>query len=219
MRKVCGVFLAASLLAPMAQAGKLVCWTDENGRKACGDRLPPQYAKQERQILDAQGRVVSTESRQKTSEELAEERRQAEAAEAEKTRLAKQIKYDKYLTQTFVTVQDLEASRDSRLRSLDSNLNLTAKADVDNEAALQKLKAKADAAKAGGKPVEPNLQKQIDQYEKTLAESKQVRQQRLKEREALSQKFAADISRYNALRSGQIKAGAVAGAETSITTQ
>ena len=26
-------------------AGSIVCWTDENGRRACGDRVPPQYAR------------------------------------------------------------------------------------------------------------------------------------------------------------------------------
>ena len=46
----------ASAATPVSAAG-IVCWDEADGRRACGDRVPPEYARRERQVYDKTGRV------------------------------------------------------------------------------------------------------------------------------------------------------------------
>lgn len=207
-------FLLISLAAaPAAQAGKLVCWTDDKGQRACGDRVPPQYAKGERQVLDAHGRVVQKQGRQKTEAEVAEEERKAAAVIAEKERFEKQSKDDRFLLQTFNTPQDLEQSRDSRLRALNAQIVLNDKSIADSEKTLKSLQERAAQDKKEGKPVDASLEKQIRQFEADIAESRAAREQKLKDQAAIKSKFGNDIERFNKLKSRQIEIGAAATAE------
>ena len=90
MRNLTFPLIVLMLAVPAVHAGKLACWTDDKGQKACGDRVPPQYAKKERQVLDGHGRVIQTQSREKTPEEIAEARQKEEAAAADKMRFEQQ---------------------------------------------------------------------------------------------------------------------------------
>src|SRR5690606_23800396 len=101
---------AASPLVLHAQtpARKIVCWTGENGHRACGDRGPPQYARQERQVYDASGRVVETIGRQKTPDEIAEAERRAAEQEAGRKRAEEQAAYDRFMLTSFSSVAELE---------------------------------------------------------------------------------------------------------------
>jgi len=210
--------LATVLIAPTAQAGKLVCWTDDKGQRACGDRVPPQYAKGEREVLDAQGRVIDKQGRQKTPEEVAEVERKAAAETAEKERFEKQAKYDRFLLQTFGSAKELEQSRDARLRALNGQMVLNDKSIADTEKTVKSLQDRAAAAKKANKPVDAALAKQIKQFEAALTESRAAREQKTRDQAAIAAKFNADIERYNKLRSHEIELGAAvapAPAETS----
>lgn len=201
--------LAALTFVPTAQAaGKLVCWTDNKGQRACGDRVPPEYAKGEREVLDGQGRVVEKKSKQKSAEQLAEEERQVAAAKAEKERFEKQSKYDRFLLQTFNSPKDLEQSRDSRLRALNGQIVLNDKSIAETEKTLKSLNTRVETAKKNGKPVDAGLTKQINQFEQGLAESRASIEQKRKEQDEVRAKFGADIERYNKLRSGELQIGA-----------
>lgn len=206
MRNLIFPSLVLMLTASAAQAG-VVCWTDDRGQKACGDRVPPQYAKKERQSLDAHGRVINTQARQKTPEEIAEASRLEAAAAAEKARFVQQEKYDRYLLQTFASSKELEDSRDSRLRALESQMQLNDKANADAEKSLKTLQDRAAAAKNGGK--DPGkLLVQIAEFERSLKQGRMSREQQAKDHAEITAKFGADIERFNALKSGKVQMGA-----------
>src|SRR3546814_4544232 len=78
MTLVGGGLLSTSAIA----AGGVQCWTDNQGHRACGDTVPPQYAKQQREVFDEQGRVRQVKPREKTEAEVA-----AEEADRKSTRL------------------------------------------------------------------------------------------------------------------------------------
>jgi hypothetical protein len=207
-RMLTNLAVALLMAAPAAHAGKLVCWTDDKGQRACGDRVPPQYAKKERQILDAQGRVIDTQDRQKTPEEIAEIERKAAAEAAEKERFKVQEKYDRYLLQTFATANELEGARDARLRALQAQMNINDKAIADTEKSLKSLQDRAAAQKKDGKEPDAKLQKQIADFQKSLEESRKARAQRSKDAEEITAKFAVDIERFQLLKSGRLQVGA-----------
>ncbi len=83
-------------------------WVDENGVVHYGDRLPPQYAKQESAILNRQGVEVGRNQAQRTPEQIAEDQKRHEA-------VLRQKQHDAFLLTTYTSVKDIEALRDERL--------------------------------------------------------------------------------------------------------
>jgi len=53
-----------------AGSGKIQCWTDEHGQRACGNSVPAQYADKERSVLNERGQVVETKPHATTLEEI-----------------------------------------------------------------------------------------------------------------------------------------------------
>ncbi len=123
-RPSCLVLLAAATLtgaawaAPAAhpttqhsQKGVAYRWVDEQGVVHYGDSIPPQYASQDRAILNAQGVEVRHLDAQKTPEEEA-------AATRARDALMKQKQHDAFLVSTYTSAKDIEALRDVRLDEL-----------------------------------------------------------------------------------------------------
>jgi len=86
-------------------------WVDEQGVVHYGDNIPPQYANQERTVINGDGIAVGRLDAQKTPEQQAADAR-ANAA------LMKQKQHDAYLVSTYTSVKDIEALRDLRLDQL-----------------------------------------------------------------------------------------------------
>ncbi len=94
-----------------SQKGIAYRWVDEQGVVHYGDNIPPQYASQDRAILNAQGVEVGHLDAQKTPEEEA-------AATRARDALMKQKQHDAFLVSTYTSVKDIEALRDVRLDQL-----------------------------------------------------------------------------------------------------
>jgi hypothetical protein len=86
-------------------------WVDEQGVVHYGDNIPPQYASQDRTILNSQGVEVGHLDAAKTPEEEAVAARAREA-------VMKQKQHDAFLVSTYTSVKDIEALRDARLDQL-----------------------------------------------------------------------------------------------------
>ena len=86
-------------------------WVDEQGVVHYGDHIPPQYANQERAILNSQGVEVGHLEGEKTPEQQAADKRARQEA-------MKQRQHDAFLVSTYTSVKDIEALRDVRLEQL-----------------------------------------------------------------------------------------------------
>lgn len=193
---------AASPLALHAQASarKIVCWTDENGHRACGDRVPPQYARQERQVYDASGRIVETIERQRTPNEIAEAERRAAEQEAGRKRAQEQAAYDRFLVTSFASVTELERTRDERLSTLNGRLGLAEKSLAENEKGIHQLQEQIAAAEQQPeKKVPQRLTRKLAEFERTLADNRRAVEKLKGERDQVVLKFATDIARYREL--------------------
>lgn len=213
MRKLSAMTLAAilagaSITASAAPKGPgtphtMQCWTDETGARACGDRVPPKYAQQQLDVLNAQGVVTNSKARKRTADEVvADEKKEADAA-AEKRRLSEQTAYDRYLLQTFQSVTQMQAVRDNRVQTLDGRLALAEKSVTESEKTLQGLRDRATA-----KPNDVRLKKQVKEYETSLVDTLKAVAQMKKDRDDTNKKFDSDVARYKKLRSGEIQIGA-----------
>ena len=104
----------AALAAPASsdtKKGVAYRWVDEQGVVHYGDNVPPQYANQERTVINGEGVAVGRLDAQKSPEQLAADQRATAA-------LMKQRQHDAFLISTYTSVQDIEALRDLRLDQL-----------------------------------------------------------------------------------------------------
>lgn len=199
MRSVAAVFVLAMLVwaAPAAAQGKnaIQCWTDKNGQRMCGDRVPPEYAGQKRDVIK-DGRVVETVKAARTPEEIAEEKRRKQEAED----AGRRADYDRALLETYRSAKDIESMRDERITMLDGRINAAEKNSATTDKSLADLRARADKLAQEGKPVDEKLAKQIKQYERDQRTNARSIERNRKERAAIEEKFNADLARYHELR-------------------
>lgn len=208
MRKVFTALLgglALSMMVHAAQAAglkQIQCWTDDKGNRSCGDTVPPQYAKKEREFFNKQGMVVGKKSRELTPEEAAEEKRKADEAAAEFKRLQEQAAYDKFLTDTYGSTKELEAARLLREQTLDGRIVLAKKAIADNEKTLVDLHGRVASLSKVKKQPDKKLLDQLKKFETSLTDNKAAVGQLQQEKDKMVAKFNQDIARYKELRPG-----------------
>lgn len=189
-----GLLLAGSAVAQQ----KMYRWVDENGQVHYGDRVPPQYAKQRRDVLNEYGQTVETKPRELTAEERAAQQQASTPNELE----LEQQKQDRYLLSTYPTLRDLQSTHDNRLGNLDANIGINEESRANTAKSLQQLRQRAVRIEQAGGKVDPDLQVQIAEFEQRLAESEEALQGLRAEREALKAEFAVEVERYKSLKAG-----------------
>jgi hypothetical protein len=180
---------------------KLYRWVDKSGQVHYGDSVPPEYAEQDRDVLNRQGVKVGREEGTITPEEAAAKAAEDKAARDEQKRKLR----DRVLLQTYQSVQELEVLRDNRLDLVDAQLTI-------QEQSLSNLRAQRaqferTAARFAPVNKEPSAQPLPDELATDLERSASDIQtqeanlvRRRAERENIRQTFEADIVRYKELR-------------------
>ena len=194
---IIAAMLAAALAAQTAgaDAPKVQCWTDKNGQRMCGDRIPPEYAGQKRDVIK-EGRVIDTISATKSADEIAAEKKRKDAEEAQ----MKAAEYDRALLESYRTPEDITATRNERLALVDGRIQAAQKNAADTDKTLASLRARADAQQAKDGKVDDRLAKQIKQFEKAQAQNTKALDRYNKERDALQAKYDKDYMRFAELR-------------------
>ena len=198
------VVLTAVLLGGVivdSHAGKrLYRWVDEEGKVFYSDKVPPSESKQERSILNEQGRKVDTLERAKTQEEYIEAKRQAKLDEERRKREAEQLAYDRMLLKTYHTEEGLFHRRDSDLLTIDNLIHI-AQNTIDSQTnELQELQHRAADHERTGRTVPGYLLQKIKLANERISYSRQYIINRKKERQLVLTKFDQDLKRYRELR-------------------
>lgn len=194
-----GAVAALPVTAVQAQEGSsggIVCWQDDHGVRACGDHVPPQYAKKERDIYNQRGMVVKTLKAEETPEQRAAEQRAAEEAQRQLEQQQKQQANDKFMLQTYNTLSDLKAARDGRLATFDMRIDLAQKAVKGGEASLKDLQDRADVERSAGRDPSPELQEQIRTFAAAQAENISAVERIKQDREAAATQYQHYIELY-----------------------
>jgi len=181
-------------------SGRLLCWTNNEGVRECGDRIPPEYSQQEHQEFNKRGMVIDESEAAKTEEELAKVEEEAAAA-AEEARLAKEAALrDKILLDTFTSVEDIESARDSKLQTLDSTISLAEKRETKMQEELDRQVNQAAAAEREGKAPPEHLLKDIESLERQIGTNNELIAGTRKEQEEVKAKYDSDIARFKELK-------------------
>lgn len=114
--------LLLALLVQAADANPPVYrWVDENGVVHFGDSVPPEYAEQEKTILNERGVTIGRIAGKATDEEIAAMLAEKEAeAERERARRA-----DRALLATYLSISEIERHRDRRVELLDAQAKVS----------------------------------------------------------------------------------------------
>jgi hypothetical protein len=208
MRTSVILFLAGTLaLAGASHAQRTMYkWVDKNGVVQYGDRIPPEYANTDRNVLNSQGVRVGFEH-EATPEERANQERLAAEAEAQRQTKLEAARRDRMLLDTYVSVTEIEDLRDRRLELLESQIKVTELYLGNLRERLVALQAEASVYKpyttnADAPQTPEQLQLEmtrtaasINLYEQTLVRTRQ-------DQEALRVSFDVDIARFRELRGG-----------------
>lgn len=201
------------LLGGTAQAaksgGKIVCWTNSDGVRECGNAVPPEYAQKETRTIDKQGMTTEIRERARTAEELAADRAQhaeeeEQAAEAEQ-RKQEQEAYDRVLLATYLSEEDIIRSRDRQSTSINATIEVTQIAVDKLQKKLSEEKKKAANYERLGKPLPERVQQDIDALQEQIDSKTSFIQSKELEKKALHEKYDADMIRFRELKANGAK--------------
>jgi hypothetical protein len=181
--------------APGSKGGIAYRWVDEQGVVHYGDNIPPQYAQQDRAVLNRDGLEVGHLEAAKSPE-------QAAAAAQAKADALKQRQHDSFLVSTYTSVKDIEALRDVRLDQLQGQRAAAEQYVESLRSRLGTLQVRA----VSFQPYSPNARRMPDDLAENLVRTlNEVRVQSAalaakgQEEKTLRDQFDADIKRYREL--------------------
>lgn len=194
--------LLLALVSGPAAAQKLYKWVDKDGQVHYGDRIPPEYADQDRDVLNQRGLTVGREEGAETPEEA----RQREAREQAARTAEERAQRDRMLMSTYQNVDEIEQLRARRLDQIDAQILI-------QEQSLSNLKARhADQLKRASRfaplntdpkapPMPEGMAGDLERAENDIRIQQVNLDKRREERAALNRQFDADVARYRELRS------------------
>jgi Domain of unknown function (DUF4124) len=197
---LCAVILLASpgFAAGAANGRTLYKWVDEQGVTHYGDHIPPEYAAQERHVINSQGVEINRLEAQKTPEALAAEDQRKAEAEQSKNR-------DRNLLNTYGTVQEIERLRDQRVTLLSDQIKVTSQFLEVLNGKLKKLRVSSMRFKPYSS--DPNAAAMPDQIAEDLVRvgnDIRTQEQNLHEKRSeetiMSKQFGSDIERFKELK-------------------
>ena len=180
---------------------KLYRWVDKDGQLHYSDSIPPEYAEQDRDLLNPHGIPVGHEEGLVTPEEA---RVKAAADKAAKD-IQIQKQRDRTLLQVYQSVEEIEVLRDRRLELIEAQLtiqkqslaNLRAKhAQFEKQASRFQPRIKEPDAL----PLPEELALDLQRSTSDIGTQQQNLEKKRLERETIRTNFGADIERFKELK-------------------
>ena len=201
--------IAVALLALTAAASaqtpgkKLYCW-NENGRKICGDALPPEAAERARVEISAKSGMRTGEvARALTDEERAAAAVVAEQAKAAADAEAARQRRDLAMVESYGTEADLRRAYGERISLLDATLKASVLGEANLRLSLTSLLNQASDLELSGKPIPPALLANVRNQHAELQKQQRILAQQRQERAVLDGELAAAVARYRDLKQEQ----------------
>jgi len=193
--------LLLGLLSGPAIAQKLYRWVDANGQVHYGDHVPPEYANQDREVLNARGMEIGREEGAETADEARareEEQKRAKAAQ-------EQAQHDRMLLQTYQNVDEIELLRQRRIEQIDSQITLQQQSLANLKARHAEQVQRASRFQPANKdpkapPMPEGMADDIQRAASDIKTQEINLEKRRKERISVNAQFDADVARFKELR-------------------
>jgi DNA repair exonuclease SbcCD ATPase subunit len=193
------VLLSLTFAGLVHAAPKMYKWVDKNGVTQYGSSIPPEYASQASEQINSQGQVISTQSAQKTPEQLAAEAAAQQQAQQQAQAQADAAARDKVLLDTYTSVGDIERDRDSKLSAMDAQINVLNGSITSAQNTLAEFQSRANELTSKNKPVPPDLQKHMDAAQQQFIANQQQLLKQQQNRQQMSDQYASEIARFKEL--------------------
>ena len=190
---------SSAALAAQGQDGRpLYKWTDEKGVTHYGDSIPPQYAKQERRVLNRQAVEVGLLEGEKSDAQRA-----AEAASVRAS--TERYVHDQMLLRSYVSVAQIEETRDQRLDLIEGQVRVTSQYLETLEGRLKNLLTQAlffkpYSSNGTAERMPDHLAEDLVLTVRDIRTQERALAGKRAEQDELRAKFQADIDRYLELR-------------------
>lgn len=179
---------------------RIVCWTNSDGVRECGDSVPPEYSQQGHKEFSEQGIVVDETEAAMTDTELEELKRiTAEKAE-QKRREEVQKRRDRMLLDTFASVEDIELARDRKISAIDSSISLAERRINKLRQEKDRLITKAAGFERQGKEIPEYIAEDINRVDRQITANNEFIADKREEQEVVRARHDRDIKRYNEIR-------------------
>jgi hypothetical protein len=192
--------LLLGLLSGPADAQKLYKWVDANGQVHYGDSIPPEYANQDRDVLNQRGVAVGREEGLETpAEAQAREEQQKRAKAAQE-----QAQHDRMLLQTYQNVDEIELLRTRRIELIDSQITLQEQSLANLKARHAEQLQRASRFQPANKdpkapPMPEGMADDIARAQSDIKTQEINLDKRRKERANVNAQFDADVARFKEL--------------------
>lgn len=199
------VLAGFGLAAANLSAQDIRCWNDENGVRRCGDSVPPDQARHDREVLNSQGIRIGREEGEITPEEQAEIDRARGEEEARLAEIEARRRYDQMLLDAYLTPGQIEALRDRRLELMDSQIRITEIILRNLYKRLEGLERDAGryspfSDREDAPPIPQNLSTDIDRTRSAIDIREQAMEEIRENQEKIRQDFQRDIDRFKELK-------------------
>ena len=211
--------LITSMLISNAHA-RMKCWTNSDGVKECGDKVPPEYTQKGYQELSKGGIVTDETDKVKTKEELKKEKLEADAIARQKEKKENKKSLDKMLLETFNSIDEIELTKEEKLKALASTIKITRKRIIklqyqlddiqdnnsvdkqidDNENFEDDEEDCVDDEEDCVDKEEEEFRNKVELLKKQIAENKNHLKDKIKETEKTKKLYIKYIARYKELK-------------------
>jgi len=190
------LLLPALLCATTAFGERTFKWIDNEGQVHYGNRVPPEYAKKERRVINERGRTVKVYDALKTPEQREEEKKLAVIEAKNKVLAEKQATHDRSLLATFSSEEDMLLAKNGKVASVDALLQLTNSRVESMQERLLGLTEEAATYERSGKALPAWLESQISNLREQITTNKSFIKEKESERQIIVKNFDDDIKRY-----------------------
>jgi hypothetical protein len=175
---------------------------DRNGQTQYGDSMPPECVGQDTEVLNDNGMQVRLIEGEATRQKRLQ--REAEEGKVRKEKEQRALR-DRTLIDTFLTVEDIERLRDSRLEQLTAQYHLTEQNIANLRERQSRLQAqvarfKPYSDKPNAPPLPDNLASEMVNTVNGLRVYQQSLNSNRKEQADLTAQFDSDIKRFKELK-------------------
>jgi Domain of unknown function (DUF4124) len=192
----CGV--GAALAQNSDKGGIAYRWVDEHGVVHYGDTIPPQYARNSKQILNSEGVQIGQIDAEKTPQQLA-------AEEHARARRVAQQQHDYFLLSTYTSVKDIESLRDERLAQIDAQQTAAQQYVQSLNSRLNSLQSRAQqfkpySSRPDARRMPDDLAQELVQTLSEVHAQDQAIEARTEQEAQVRAQFQSDIERFEALK-------------------
>ena len=194
------LFASISAVCVLAAGNVRYKWRDAEGNLHYSDALPADANVYGYEMVNGQGIVVKRVPPAMTPEQRAEAKSQASAERSAKDEADRQAREDQQLLAANPTEQDLKNSQQQQIEMIDLNIKSLQTGLQSLERNLTDLLGRAADLERDGAPLPARLSSQITNVRSQMDAQHLRLDRQVAERDKVSQGFAEELARYQALR-------------------